>query len=185
MTRGTEGFAQGKPVKDRDRGSYSLLIRLRSPSEIQVGKRGRVHFPAGYYVYTGSAMNGLTTRISYHLRQGRKKPHWHIDYLLAASGSMVVGVIEHHSRLRQECQYNRRVALLPNAQVIRRKFGASDCRASCPSHLFYFGRRTPKAVRRDSFFQRVVSKSGGLGRPINGQTARKTRPTVKGNCWLK
>lgn len=135
----------GKSAKDRDRGSYSLLIHLRGPSEIQVGKRGRVRFPAGYYIYTGSAMNGLTARIGYHLRQGRKKTHWHIDYLLAAPSSVVVGAVKHRSRLRQECQYNRWIALLPNARVILHRFGASDCRASCPSHLFYLGRRLPKA----------------------------------------
>lgn len=145
---GRKTKANTNSVKDRDRGSYSLLIRLHRPSEIQVGKRGKVRFPAGYYVYTGSAMNGLTARIGYHLRQGRKKPHWHIDYLLAASGSVVVGVVKHCSRLRQECQYNRRIALLPSAWVILHQFGASDCRSSCPSHLFYLGRRLPEVLRR-------------------------------------
>jgi len=39
-------------------GLYELRIRLRRPATITVGALGRVRFPAGWYVYTGSARNG-------------------------------------------------------------------------------------------------------------------------------
>jgi len=45
---------------------------------------GQIPFPAGWYVYTGSARNGLAQRVGRHLRHNKRK-HWHIDYLLAVA----------------------------------------------------------------------------------------------------
>ncbi|MBP7936454.1 MAG: DUF123 domain-containing protein [Phycisphaerae bacterium] len=59
-----------------------MLIRLRSAASICVGRLGLCRFPAGWYVYTGSARNGPTQRVGWHLRHDKLK-HWHIDYLLA------------------------------------------------------------------------------------------------------
>ncbi len=49
---------------------------------ITVGKFGELVFPAGDYMYLGSAMGpgGLFARLSHHLRVA-SKPHWHIDWL--------------------------------------------------------------------------------------------------------
>lgn len=38
------------------KGVYSLLIELETETLIQIGKLGKITFPAGFYVYTGSAM---------------------------------------------------------------------------------------------------------------------------------
>ncbi|MFQ6031477.1 MAG: DUF123 domain-containing protein [Candidatus Zixiibacteriota bacterium] len=63
------------------KGIYQLLIYLPKNAWIIIGKRGKFRFPKGYYIYTGSARNGLEKRIKRHLNK-KKKHFWHIDYLL-------------------------------------------------------------------------------------------------------
>ena len=62
------------------KGSYALVIRLNRTEQLTVGRLGEFDFPAGCYLYFGSALNGLESRVSRHLRRD-KKLHWHVDYL--------------------------------------------------------------------------------------------------------
>jgi len=62
-------------------GCYSLIIDLKRKKTIRVGKLGKAVFPAGTYIYTGSAMKGLRARLGRHYTRV-KKIHWHIDHLL-------------------------------------------------------------------------------------------------------
>ncbi|MGE5336851.1 MAG: DUF123 domain-containing protein, partial [Gemmatimonadota bacterium] len=62
--------------------SYQLLIEIARPLRCAIGRLGVFDFPAGRYLYTGSARRNLDARIARHLR-GIKRLHWHIDYLLA------------------------------------------------------------------------------------------------------
>lgn len=107
--------------------SYQLRIRLVEDTYIQVGRLGRFHFPAGDYVYTGSAKTNLEARIARHLRRD-KRLRWHIDYLLAAPGVTVAEVIRSG---REECELNQATP----GRVLVPGFGASDCRRGCGSHL--------------------------------------------------
>ena len=116
-----------------DRGTYALIIALATPTAIEVGRLGRFAFPAGYYVYVGSAQGGLRARVRRHLR-GEKRLRWHIDYLLAHAE--VVEVWYAHGAERVECQWNRAVQRLPRAQAVAPRFGSSDCR--CSAHLTHF-----------------------------------------------
>jgi Uri superfamily endonuclease len=116
-------------------GIYHLLIHLPQDTTIQVGKLGSFWFPAGYYVYTGSALNGLESRIARHFRR-RKRLHWHIDYLL--QHSRIVDVIIYRTTERLECHFNEKILSLPDCKIPVKSFGSSDC--SCPSHLAYFER---------------------------------------------
>lgn len=112
--------------------AYRLHIRLARPVTVDVGRLGRFAFPAGRYVYTGSARRGLEARIARHLRTEGKRLRWHVDHLLHAAGCTVTGVERHAA---DECALNRAVggtAPVPG-------FGASDCRAGCGSHLRYLG----------------------------------------------
>lgn len=109
--------------------SYQLLIEVSQPVRRIIGRLGEFNFPAGRYVYTGSARRNLEQRIARHLRL-EKATHWHIDYLLAAPGVRVAKVIR--SR-RGECLLNRAV----RGRVWVVGFGASDCRAECGAHLKY------------------------------------------------
>lgn len=116
-------------------GVYQLHLHLPNAVRLQVGKLGTFEFPAGWYVYTGSALNGLEHRLARHQRQS-KTWRWHIDYLLPHA--RITHIRVRHTRRRVECLLNREVLKQPGAQVIAKGFGASDCR--CPAHLVYLGR---------------------------------------------
>jgi Uri superfamily endonuclease len=121
-------------------GVYQLHLRLFRAARIRVGKLGTFLFPAGRYVYTGSAMSGLERRLARH-RRSEKKLHWHIDYLLCVAS--IEDVTTWPASERQECALNRTVLEQPGARVIARGFGSSDCR--CSTHLVYFG-AAPRAA---------------------------------------
>ncbi len=117
----------------REKGSYVLLIALDKDATIAVGKLGTFSFPSGYYLYVGSALGGLSSRISRHLREDRKT-HWHIDYLL--KHSRVIEVWYTLSEEHLECLWARVACAMPQAKVPVPGFGSSDCQ--CLSHLIYF-----------------------------------------------
>jgi Uri superfamily endonuclease len=107
--------------------TYQLVIEVAKPLRIRVGALGFHDFPAGLYVYTGSAKRNFEARVARHLSLA-KTLRWHIDYLLAATG---VRVLEVRRLYEAECTVNRRtVGAIPVP-----RFGASDCRAGCGSHL--------------------------------------------------
>lgn len=116
-------------------GVYQLHLHLPKAVRLQVGKLGTFVFPAGYYVYTGSARSGVEQRLARHQRR-RKKLHWHIDYLLRHIRIKSIRVFR--TRRRSECTLNREVLKPSGAQVIAKGFGSSDCR--CKAHLVYLGR---------------------------------------------
>jgi Uri superfamily endonuclease len=115
--------------------TYQLLIDVARPLSIRVGRLGVFDFPAGRYVYTGSAKRNFEARIARHLRT-EKTLRWHIDYLLAAPGVRVTAV---QRSPRDECALNAATS----GRVIVAGFGASDCRAGCGSHLKWRGAADP------------------------------------------
>jgi Uri superfamily endonuclease len=114
-----------------DPSSYQLVIAVARPVRCAVGRLGVFEFPAGRYVYTGSAKRNFEARIARHLRQ-EKALRWHIDFLLAAPGVHVIRVVR--SR-RDECVLHR----AGRGRVIVPGFGASDCHEGCGAHLKYLG----------------------------------------------
>ena len=114
-------------------GVYQLRIRLKRPRTVRVGALGRHVFPAGWYVYTGSAHNGLAQRVARHLRHNKRK-YWHIDYLLAVADHVEAFVLP--GGKLTECELHAR---LRGSRVLIPGFGASDCR--CEAHLAYRDRR--------------------------------------------
>jgi Uri superfamily endonuclease len=149
-SRAIQALAASKlfPACGQDRvkqpGCYSLIVCLRKKTLIRIGKLGQAVFPAGTYVYTGSAMGGLEHRLRRHVRN-KKKLRWHIDYLLHAPEAKVNEIFIYPPLPGEECRRNRRIAALRRAEIILPKFGASDCSSGCPSHLIYFAhRRVPK-----------------------------------------
>ena len=120
----------------RTPGVYHLVIHLLKGKTLRVGRLGQFTFPAGYYVYTGSAMSGMEARLARHRRR-RKTLHWHIDYLLRRAE--LVDVVAVPSERSIECERNRRVLRTQGAEVVAPGFGSSDCR--CPAHLAWFRTR--------------------------------------------
>ncbi|MCS6830677.1 MAG: GIY-YIG nuclease family protein [bacterium] len=119
-----------------------MALRLSGEVTLQVGALGTFCFPAGRYIYTGSALGGLRARLSRHLRQ-QKKLRWHIDYLLQHATVEDIRLFPTHERI--ECALNRQVLALPHARVVARGFGSSDCR--CLTHLVYLGQDTGAPMR--------------------------------------
>lgn len=135
-------------------GCYTLVINLRHKKTIGVGKLGKAEFPQGTYLYTGSALNGLRSRLRRHLTRN-KKLHWHIDYLLHVRESRINEIFLYPATPGEECRQNQRIAALAGAELIVRNFGASDCKSGCPSHLLFFrGHLAPHKIevslRRES-----------------------------------
>jgi len=111
--------------------TYQLLIEVAAPLRVRIGRLGIFDFPAGFYIYTGSALRNFAARVGRHLSTA-KKMHWHIDYLLAAPG---VRVCEVRPYADPECRVNQH----GGGEIIVPGFGASDCRAGCGSHLKWLG----------------------------------------------
>jgi Uri superfamily endonuclease len=119
-----------------DKGCYCLVFE--SPAcTIGIGALGPVHFPAGWHIYTGSALgSGGLARLSRHIALSREKdrtPRWHVDYLSTSSRFRLRYTIHAVTEERFEC---RLADALGGPGVPG--FGCSDCR--CPSHLIYRGR---------------------------------------------
>ncbi len=109
--------------------TYQLFIELSESLRLTIGKLGVFDFPAGLYVYTGSAKTNMDARIQRHLTKN-KKLKWHIDYLLNARSASVTKVARF---VDTECLVNQKSA----GVCLVAKFAASDCQAGCISHLKY------------------------------------------------
>ncbi len=134
-------------------GTYCLILHLPRRTRIAVGRLGLFDFPAGYYVYVGSALNGLEARLARHLRQD-KALHWHVDYLL--QHATLVETWSAISAERLECRWAEIASTLPGASLPVPRFGASDCR--CPAHLIHF----PTCPEFSLFVSRVTHEHPGL-----------------------
>ncbi|MEE9584935.1 MAG: GIY-YIG nuclease family protein [Candidatus Brocadiales bacterium] len=136
-------------------GIYLLVAELKRGCSLSVGRLGRHFFPKGFYLYVGSAQTNLVQRLRRHLAENPtgKRPHWHIDYLLA------------HARIRYiwgfaapkewECRLGRRLAGLSGLEIPLNGFGSSDCH--CDTHLYYFSNRKHTLLSTD-MFERVYPK---------------------------
>ena len=115
------------------KGSYCLIINVEKDTKIKIGKKlGIINFKKGCYVYVGSAMNYLESRVKRHLSDNKKK-HWHIDYLLLNKNSKIEKIYTKESAEKLECEIAKKI--IENEESIA-DFGCSDCK--CHSHLIYF-----------------------------------------------
>ena len=111
-------------------GTYVLIITLGSDLTTEVGALGTLSFPAGVYLYTGSALGGLDQRVSRHIRH-EKTVKWHIDRLTVAADSVIA--YESYPDYVPECELASMAGdcgMVPSVDG----FGCSDC--SCRTHLF-------------------------------------------------
>ena len=115
--------------ESHDRGSYIIILRLARARRIPIGGLGAVKFPKGYYLYVGSAREGLSQRIARH-RRLTKRMHWHIDHL-REHADFVAGIPIRTSR-DIECSLARELGAIADWKIPG--FGSSDC--SCATHLF-------------------------------------------------
>ena len=130
-------------------GTYALVISLQVGLRLRAGRLGIHSLIPGYYVYTGSALGGLSGRLRHHLKL-EKRLHWHIDYLLREAAISQIWYAL--GQLRLECIWNAMVKSLPGAISSIPGFGASDCQ--CSSHLTYF-----PTIPSFNLFEQIVRKS--------------------------
>lgn len=130
------------------KGTYALIMRLEPAQTIRVGKLGAFEFPAGYYLYTGSAFGpgGLAGRLGRHMALDHRPRscHWHVDYLRRRAPVVAIWFSQHETR--REHDWAALAGRLAGSTCPAPRFGASDCR--CPTHLFHFAR--PPAAERFS-----------------------------------
>lgn len=120
-----------------DKGTYILLISVRTGPALSIGKLGQVVFPDGWVAYVGSAHGpgGLRARVGRHLKR-KKGCRWHIDYL---TRKHPVGQVWYSTDSQKlECSWSIILEQM-DGRIIMPGFGASDCK--CLSHLFYFKAR--------------------------------------------
>lgn len=119
-------------------GAYRLFIKLSKCVTLEVGSLGRQAFPAGIYVYVGSAKRGLRQRTDRHARLARDKQggcHWHIDRLLLHPASQLLKTELVHEG--DECDLSATLARQQGVTVPVPGFGATDCSRGCQSHLYF------------------------------------------------
>jgi Uri superfamily endonuclease len=128
--------APGLPRREHglpERGVYLFWLHIPVERLLCIGALGTWRFPAGWYVYVGSAQRALPARLKRHLAL-EKKCRWHIDYLRPYG--VITSCAAACADKSAECLAARRLLELPAASVVVPGFGSSDCR--CPAHLLYF-----------------------------------------------
>ena len=163
---------------DAPPGTYALVYSLPAATTMTVGALGAAEFPAGAYVYVGSAFgsHGLG-RVDRHRRVAEGShtvTHWHLDYFGGHDSTSLVDVVA-APRADVECRLatelrdrtsasqtvgagfgaGAEAGASPHGSGERPLdgFGASDC--DCPTH--FVGGADPKELRSwaAEAFQRV------------------------------
>ena len=111
--------------------SYQLVIKLSAPGLVEIGRLGKFCFSVGCYVYTDSVRRNLEARVKRHLSQ-HKTCRLHIDYFLTYRHAWIIDV--KYSPM-PECVLNQQ----QQGEILMPRFGASDCRQGCGSHIKYLG----------------------------------------------
>ena len=126
-------------------GAYALVLRLTYQQQLRIGMLGEFEFPAGDYIYFGSARGrgGIRARLGRHIL-GSAKTHWHIDYLRQVGTIAGYYFIDYQmvgfeltSRIPLECAWSKAASDEDGFVVVVPRFGASDCVNRCDAHLFY------------------------------------------------
>jgi Uri superfamily endonuclease len=123
------------------RGIYALIIENCKASRLQIGKLGMFLFPAGIYVYLGSALGKTSTNLEHRLKRhcsSIKKLFWHIDYLLNAYQTKILSILCASTSDRKECELVKTIRELKDFTVPIYGFGSSDCTEKCGAHLIYY-----------------------------------------------
>ncbi len=124
-----------------DQGAYVLVINLperarANAEEIEsANTKGECDFESGYYLYVGSANNGLHSTLERHIKKDAKKncrTHWHIDYLLKQ------GLVEEIWMFETARNVEPKIAELLSKHY-RRPIKVAGDGCECSNQLFYAG----------------------------------------------
>jgi len=130
------------------KGAYLIFLQVQKSITLEVGKLGASTFPAGRYVYVGSASRGIEKRIARHRRLAETKAgkiHWHIDFLLTHPKVRFIRAQQLNEST--ECMVSHDIASAKEVTVPVPGFGSTDCRAGCRTHLYRMASKTQKVSR--------------------------------------
>jgi Uri superfamily endonuclease len=130
-TSGIKPFPGRKFTGESLKGVYAAFFLLEDDEEIQVGALGEKKFKEGLYVYVGSAMNSLESRLERHF-SSPENLQWHIDYFSQEATPVYWLAFPLDSSF--ECVLSECAS---TAGVPVEDFGSSDC--DCSSHLYRVG----------------------------------------------
>ena len=114
-------------------GTYALMILSEEQLHLPIGMLGIYSVTKGYYIYVGSALKGLPSRLNRHLMT-KKLLQWHVDTLLLHTKAIQIWYSL--SKTRLEYAWNKIIQELPRAIPVISGFNSSYCR--CQSHLAHF-----------------------------------------------
>jgi len=124
------------------KGVYTLILIVKKPLKIKIGKLGIKFFKKGIYAYIGSGLGkGATSilgRVKRHLKK-RKKMFWHIDYLLSHKNVKIIDIFYAKTSIKIECILNNEISKAFNKNFSIKDFGSSDCK--CKTHLIWLGNK--------------------------------------------
>ncbi|NLT65078.1 MAG: GIY-YIG nuclease family protein [Acidobacteria bacterium] len=121
-----------------EQNAYLLFLDMGKPAAIEIGSLGVKAFPAGRYIYVGSARKGVDRRVGRHRHLAECKAgklHWHIDYLLTHPDVRLAGSVTLKGAC--ECDVARELLSFEGASAPVLRFGATDCRKGCKAHLYH------------------------------------------------
>lgn len=119
-------------------GCYVLVLYLPEPTAVVFDRKGTsFDFETGWYVYVGSALGGLQTRLKRHHRTRRdaKKMHWNVDYFREYAELHEVWY-SFSEDSEPEHSWAHQFHSMAACSVPVAKFGASDCKSGCIAHFF-------------------------------------------------
>lgn len=142
---------------DKRPGIYALVMRLLSARRLKIGRLGTFDFPAGWYVYQGSAHGpgGLRARTNRH-RRDDKIEHWNVDFM--RSYAAIHEIWFSHEPSFREHDWAKAVASMTGAGCPAPDFGA-HCNESCTAHFYHFERRPYSAAFQSAVQGRVAGHS--------------------------
>ncbi|MHA2060157.1 MAG: GIY-YIG nuclease family protein [Candidatus Ranarchaeia archaeon] len=121
------------------KGTYALYFQLSHSISIDIKTLGKIIFQKGNYIYVGSALglspSALEFRIKRHF-QRKKSIQWHIDYLTTNEHYLPIGAVLIDTPEKKECETTRILDTDDRVFSSIPRFGASDCKQGCVSHLF-------------------------------------------------
>lgn len=164
-------------------GSYALRLLLASPVVAPVGRLGIFSFPAGDYLYLGSARGpgGLRARLAHH-QKPPAHPHWHLDYFrpFAVVRTIFYTLAPENPASKMpvsaplECLWSLSLAQMPGLAVPAKGFGAADCRSGCPAHLVLL----PPGMR-DGEVLTCLQTAAGEAHEVRGFFGQADEPTAE------
>lgn len=124
------------------KGAYLLVINNDKKKQIEIGSLGKIEFEPGIYIYVGSAMNSLESRVKRHFSRN-KKLRWHIDYFLMKNKLIKAILIPHKTKIEED------VAKIVKEYSIKsiKNFGSSD--SSLDSHLFFVEEKSIGNIKKE------------------------------------